>query len=110
MGTFLRRLSSNDWRVSEHWIHRDKMQYQEALFSLGNGYLGSRGFLEEAYEQAYPATYIAGVYDRSGAQSFVIVNVPNPLVMKVYVDGRKLSIREMEVVEHHRVLDMKRAM
>ena len=110
MGRFLRGLSSNDWRVSEHWIHRDKIQYQEALFTLGNGYLGSRGFLEEDYEQAYPATYIAGVYDRSGAQSFVIVNVPNPLGIKVYVDGRKLSIREMEVVEHHRVLDMRRAM
>jgi kojibiose phosphorylase len=109
MSKFLRRLSDRDWTIYEYEIDEDKMRYQEAIFTLGNGYLGSRGVLEEGYEEGYAGTYIAGIYDKSNAQSFVIVNVPNPLVTEIYVDGKKLSADGMKVIEHRRVLDMRRA-
>ncbi len=101
--------SNAEWIVSEDRIEREKMGVQEAILTLGNGYLGSRGVLEEGYAEGYAGTYLAGVYDNSGGQSFAIVNAPNPLAVEVYVDDKKLSADQMEVVEHRRWLDMKRA-
>ncbi len=109
MSRFQRGLSGEEWTISEYEIDKDKMRFQEAILTLGNGYLGSRGILEEGYEEGYAGTYIAGIYDKSGGQSFAIVNIPNPLLAEIYVDGKKLCMDEMEVVEHRRILDMKRA-
>ncbi len=102
-------LTDEEWTISEDRIDREQMRYQESLLTLGNGYLGSRGVLEEGYKEGYVGTYLAGIYDKSSAQSFVIVNVPNPLRTGIFVDGKKLSMDEMQVLEHRRVLDMKRA-
>jgi len=102
-------LSGDDWTVVEESLDRARTRFFESILSLGNGFLGSRAILEEGYEGGYAGTYLAGVYDKSGGQSFAIVNAPNPLVTEMYVGGRKLSADGMEVVEHRRVLDMKRA-
>ena len=109
MSGLLGPLSGDDWTVTEESLDRARMRFFEAILSLGNGFLGSRAILEERYEEGYAGTYLAGIYDKSGGQSFAIVNAPNPLVTEMYVDGRKLSADGMEVVEHRRVLDMKRA-
>jgi len=109
MNGLLELASDEGWTISEDQIDREQVRFQEAILTLGNGYLGSRGILEEGYEEAYAGTYLAGIYDQSGGQSFAIVNVPNPLVVEIYVDGKKLSADEMEVVEHRRILDMKKA-
>ena len=98
-----------EWLVVEDGIDRNEMRLRETLFTLGNGYVGSRGILEEGYEEACPGTYLAGVYDRAGAQPSEIVNAPNPICLEVRVDGKKLSLDNMEVIKHCRLLDMKRA-
>jgi Trehalose and maltose hydrolases (possible phosphorylases) len=98
-----------NWVVSEHCIDRENLRFQETIFTLGNGYLGARGILEEGYVEGYAGTYIAGVYDRDKGQSFELVNAPNPLSVEIYVNGKKLSMNDMEVIEHHRALDMRKA-
>jgi len=104
------KLSPNkNWTICESNIDRGKMRFQETIFTLGNGYLGSRGILEEGYKEGYAGTYIAGVYDRSKGKSFELVNVPNPFRVEVCVNGKKLSVDGMEIVEHRRILDMKNA-
>jgi kojibiose phosphorylase len=109
MSGLLGSLSGDDWTVIEESLDRARMRFFESILSLGNGFVGSRAILEEGYEEGYAGTYLAGVYDKSGGQSFAIVNAPNPLVTEMYVDGRKLTADGMEIVEHRRVLDMKRA-
>ena len=103
-------LSEDGWLITEDELDRGRMRFYESILTLGNGYLGSRSILEEGYDEAYAGTYLAGVYDKSGGQSFAIVNAPNPLGTEILVDGVKLSADDMEVVEHHRALDMKRAL
>ncbi len=106
---YLGSVSDEEWAICEDVFDRERMGFQEAILTLGNGYLGSRGILEEGYDEARAGTYLAGIYDKSGGQSFAIVNGPNPAAMEIYVDGKKLCADEMEVLEHHRILDMKRA-
>jgi len=99
----------DEWVILEEDIDEWKMRFLETIFTLGNGYLGSRGILEEGYEKGYAGTYIAGVYDQSDGQSLEIVNAPNPVSVEVFVNGRKLSKDHMEVAEHRRILDMQKA-
>lgn len=99
-------LSDEKWLIHEKGCpHRegDRQMVYETLFSLGNGYIGSRGILEELPEGCFPGTFIAGVFDKSEGQTVEIVNVPNPLDFKITVNGDKLSMNN-----HSRTLDMQK--
>ena len=102
MTELLGPLSGEGWIIAEESFDRSRMGFYESILTVGNGFLGSRAVLEEGYEESYAGTYLAGVYDKSGGQSFAIVNAPNPLLTEILVDGRKLSADEMEVLEHRR--------
>jgi len=98
------------WSVAEDGFDRERLRFWESIFTLGNGYVGMRGILEEGYREAHPCTYFAGVYDKAEHVSSEIVNAPNPLSLEFVVNGKKLSADEMEVVEHSRRLDLKRGL
>ncbi len=89
---------------------------REALCTLGNGYLGTRGAAPEAQpdEVHYPATYAAGVYNRLPTtvadhtlEDESIVNLPNwlPLTFRAE-DGCWLEAAEF--LEHRLELDLRR--
>ncbi|MBN1823371.1 MAG: glycoside hydrolase family 65 protein [Endomicrobiales bacterium] len=100
-------LSEEKWQIIERGWYPDLQQTHEAQFALGNGYLGSRAALEEIPQGASPGTYISGIYDNVGAQVTELVNVPNPIYIKITLDGEKLGVDTMDVVRHERMLDLK---
>jgi kojibiose phosphorylase len=106
---FLKLLSEKDWVIFEDKINEQKIRFQETLFTIGNGYLGLRGILEEGSRQNYAGTYIAGVYDHKEGQPAELVNAPNPIGVEINVDGKRLSPDNMAVIEHRRILDLKKA-
>ena len=98
------------WMMKEtHW-EKDLQSIREAQFALGNGYLGTRGILEEIPFDSLPGTYIAGIYDRIGSQVAELVNFPNPFVFKLTIDGEKLDISIMKILHHERILNMKKGL
>ena len=89
---------------------------REALCTLGNGYLATRGAAPEARADGvhYPATYAAGVYNRlpttiagQTLDDESIVNLPNwlPLTFRAE-DGSWLEAAEL--LEHRVELDLRR--
>ena len=48
------------WRVSEPEFIPDQQHYRETIFTQGNGYLGTRGTLEERYPFDQQATFVHG--------------------------------------------------
>ncbi|MEO3785815.1 glycosyl hydrolase family 65 protein [Actinocorallia sp. B10E7] len=91
---------------------------REALLTLGNGYLATRGAAPEASADGirYPATYVAGVYNRltSEVDGHVrsdesIVNVTNwlPVTFRPE-DGAWFTPDGYKVEHRHEVLDMQR--
>lgn len=101
-------LSPEDWLIEEVDFGLDEQHIQESLFTLGNGFIGSRGVLEELPERAMPGTFIAGVYDKSGAQVEEIVNLPTPIHFIIAAEGEKLDMRFMKFLHHRRYLDMQK--
>ncbi|RJQ53162.1 MAG: glycoside hydrolase family 65 protein [Actinobacteria bacterium] len=81
----------------------------ESLFTVGNGYAGTRGSLEEQAPGAEPATLVAGVYDRAGADDIdELVIMPDWLFTRIYIDGKRLDLNGGSILEHRRVLDMRK--
>jgi kojibiose phosphorylase len=102
-------LASKEWLIEEKLrdFSPQKQHTYESLFTLGNGYMGLRGIFEESPEGSMPGTYIAGVFDKSVAQVEELINLPNPLDIRIASEGEKLDIKSMKVLKHYRALDMK---
>ena len=106
-------LSDDEWLIRESgWApdmpDRHREGDRESILALGNGYLGIRGALEESPEGATPQTYVAGVFDKSTAETVEIVNLPNPFDFRIYADGAPVAVDRMDVVSHERTLDMRK--
>jgi alpha,alpha-trehalase len=90
---------------------------REALCTLGNGYLATRGAFPEATagDTDYPGTYVAGLYDRLTTdvagrpiENEDLVNIPNWLPLTFRIDGGGwFRLDEIEVLSHHVELDMR---
>jgi hypothetical protein len=65
-----------DWPLTETQFAPDQLNYKETVFTIGNGYLGTRGSLEEGYPGSNAATLINEVYD---GIRFSIRNSPTAL-------------------------------
>ncbi len=98
------------WCIKEDGFDRDIQNIRESQFSLGNGYLGTRGTLEEKPPGAQPGTYVTGIYDRMTSQVAELVNLPNPFFMKFILKGEKLGAASMDILQHERVLDMRQGL
>jgi trehalose/maltose hydrolase-like predicted phosphorylase len=96
----------------------DQQGQREALCTLGNGYLATRGALAECEADGtnYPGTYLAGVYNRLtdevAGQSVVnesLVNVPNWMVLRLRAEGSEwFSPMTCRVLSHRTELNMQR--
>ena len=82
---------------------------RETQFALGNGYMGTRGILQDMPEGVMPGLFLAGLYDKIGSQVDELVNWPNPINFMFTIEGQKLDVISMDVVEHKRALNMKKA-
>ncbi|MCK4518904.1 MAG: glycoside hydrolase family 65 protein, partial [Candidatus Omnitrophica bacterium] len=101
-------LTDNQWLIEKKSknFSSKRQQINESIFTIGNGYMGLRGILEEAPEGCVPGTFIAGVYDKSVAQVEELINLPNPLDFRVASDGEKLDVKRTQVLKHYRALNM----
>jgi len=105
------------WSISYKDYDLKKEKSREALLATGNGYMGTRGAMEEisACENNYPGTYIAGLYNRLTSkvgdrdiENEDFVNCPNwlPLTFKIE-NGNWFNPNEAEILDFHRILDFR---
>ncbi len=108
---------ADSWKLEYFDYDPTKERSREALLTVGNGYFGTRGAMEEAdaNEINYPGTYIAGVYNRlvtriSGKdiENEDFVNCPNWLPVRFKIeDGPWIDINKVEILNIRRTLDFK---
>lgn len=114
---FSKGLDEDQWSLSYFDYSREKEGTREALCTVGNGYFGTRGALEEsdANDTNYPGTYIAGTYNRleSEVAGRIIVNedfvnCPNwlPLTFRIGND-EWLDVNKIKIVSFTRRLDFR---
>ena len=109
----------NEWLWSYEGYDPADAGQREALCTLGNGYVATRGALAEssADDVNSPGTYLAGVFNRLTTEvagrdvvNESIVNAPNWLVLRARIDGGPwLTADNAEVLDHHLETDLRRA-
>ena len=111
------RFPVDPWHLTETTFDPDDLGRTETLFTVGNGYLGMRGNLEEGRPNAVHGTYVNGFHETwpiKHAESAyglaevgqTIVNVPDAKVIRIYVDDEPLLLSVADLVSYDRTLDM----
>lgn len=99
-----------------HWTIGDARkptrELAEALgnkFLLGNGFVGIRGTLDEYGQAEKTACIPTGLYDQQPGKWREPVNLPNPLLLQISINGRALHAVDTETERHVQRLDFRRA-
>lgn len=112
-------LRTDPWKLVYEGFDPAHEGHREALTTLGNGYVGTRGAAPErgAGGAHYPGTYLAGIYNRPAStvqgrevEDAYLVNAPNWLLLDVRVEqGEWWSRGGLRPVRERPELDMRRA-
>src|SRR5665647_3430775 len=111
-------LRADPWALVYEGFDPAHEGHREALITLGNGYMGTRGAAPESSADGvhYPGTYLAGVYNRltsnvhgRAMEDESLVNVPNWLVLDVRVgEAEWWSAGGLTTTQERRELDLRR--
>ncbi|WP_445632543.1 Beta-phosphoglucomutase [Nostoc sp. DSM 114161] len=99
-----------DWILTETQFDPDQLHSKETVFTIGNGYLGTRGSFEEGYPHALPATFIHGVYDDVPVMYTELVNCPDWLPLVAIVNGDRFRLDQGEILQYERKLNLRQGL
>ncbi|BAY99651.1 glycoside hydrolase family 65, central catalytic [Tolypothrix tenuis PCC 7101] len=98
---------ATDWNVIETVFDPTQLHHKETVFTISNGYLGTRGTFEEGYPGDSTATLINGLYDKVVISHTELVNCPSWLPLEVHVAGDRFSMDSGEILNYERRLDLR---
>ncbi|MFZ5880286.1 MAG: glycoside hydrolase family 65 protein [Chloroflexota bacterium] len=95
------------WIVSETSFDAKKQHHKETVFTIGNGYLSTRGSFEEGYPKDHRATFVHGVFDEAPIVFTELANSPDWLPLLVLLNGERFSLDTGTVESFERSLDLR---
>jgi trehalose/maltose hydrolase-like predicted phosphorylase len=98
------------WTLTEEAFVPEELHYKETIYTLGNGYLGTRGSFEEGYPGAWPATLIHGVYDDLPPSNTELANTPEWPSLSILVEGDRFGLDRGKLLSYRRRLEMRRGL
>ncbi len=108
------------WKITETGFEGKYSRVSESIFSLGNEYMGTRGFFDEVYSgDSLKGNYFNGVWEDKPITYFehfkglserccFMINAHNWIYTRIFVEGEELDLAKCEVTEFYRELDMKK--
>ena len=108
------------WQVIEEGFNPERSRVSESIFSIGNEYMGVRGYMEEGIScDSLLGSYFNGIYEYGTdehashykgivTQTHFMVNSVNWLYTRIYVDGVQLDLNKSLIKDFRRVLDFKK--
>jgi kojibiose phosphorylase len=97
------------WLLVEEGFQLAREHEVESLFTVANGYVGTRGSLAEGSALSRPATVVAGLFARAshpGALPELAV-LPDWTRMRGSIGGEALRLDAGQMLEHRRMLDLR---
>jgi len=109
---------TDPWKVAEEGFDKDYSEVSESIYSLGNEYMGVRGYFEEGYTgDSLTGSYFNGVYEAqdvtSGSYKGIIkktefiVNSVDWLYTRIILDDEQLDLNKCIIKDFKRELDLK---
>jgi trehalose/maltose hydrolase-like predicted phosphorylase len=97
----------DNWHIIETEFDPQALHHKETVFTIGNGYLGTRGTFEERYPGDCPVTLVHGVFDDTPLVHTELVNAPNWLPFVLLVNGEQFRMDRGTVLSYRRDLDLR---
>jgi len=120
----------DNWVITNTRHDAHTLAQHNSVFTISNGYLALKGNLQEDRDGHSPVTIINGVYDEldmfsliraskherpwldpeyfdTAGKSPAVANLPDPLFVRVFVDGRELSLSRGHVSAFRQELDLR---
>ena len=108
------------WSITYFDYDTKKERSREALLTVGNGYFGTRGAMEETVANAinYPGTYMAGMYNRLSTpiagrdiENEDFVNIPNWLPVTFRIDdGDWFDVNKTNIISIKRTIHFRQGL
>lgn len=107
------------WKIAEKGFDKNRSEVSEAIFALGNEYMGVRGYFEEGFSGAtLLGSYFNGIYENSPEENRVqykgivkrshfMVNAVDWLKTEIIIDGQRLDLNRVAVRDYYRELDLR---
>src|SRR5262249_41179365 len=96
-----------NWLVRETEFRRTTVHPQESVFTIGNGYISTRGAFEEGLLGDLPATLIHGVFDDAPIVETELANAPDWLPLVPIIGDERLQLDAGHLLSYERVLHLR---
>lgn len=108
------------WKITETGFNPERGRVSESIFSLGNEYMGTRGYFDEVYSgDSLKGSYFNGVWEEKPITYFehfkglserccFMINANNWIYTRIFANGEELDLAKCKVEDFYRELDMKR--
>lgn len=112
----------NEWEIIEEKFDINNNYRNETIFSLSNGYIGTRGTFEEGYDfdikTGLEGTFLNGFYESEKIKygefnygfpvvSQTMLNVQNGKNLKIKLDDEEFNMNEGSILKYNRVLKLR---
>ncbi len=94
------------WHIREDTFDPRKLHSRETIYTIGNGYFGTRGTFEEGFPRAAPGSLLFGVFDKIPIGKEELANAPDWLPIKLFVNGERFRLDSGKILGYQRTLDM----
>ncbi|EUJ46856.1 glycoside hydrolase family 65 protein [Listeria riparia] len=100
-----------NWLVTETRFNPESLGKVEAVFSLGNGYMGLRSATEERYSNEVRGNFIAGTFNKFLGDKEVteLPNAADVLEMSFTLNGETFQLTQGDILFYERTLNLKKA-
>lgn len=95
------------WKITENSFDPASQNHKETIFTIGNGYLSTRGAFEEGFPAESRATFIHGVFDDVPVSFTELANAPDWLPLTILLNGEKFSLTSGIILNFQRELDLR---
>src|SRR5919197_5317866 len=95
-----------NWLVRESEFLRTAVRPQESVFTIGNGYISTRGAFEEGLLGDLPATLIHGVFDDAPIVETELANAPDWLPFVPILGDEQVQLDVGRLLSYERVLNL----
>jgi kojibiose phosphorylase len=95
------------WRAAEAAFDPDRQHHHETIFTLGNGYLGTRATHEERFAGDWQGTFVHGIWDDVEIGVTELVNAPDWTALEVWINNQRFSMDTGTIEHYARHLDLR---
>ena len=95
------------WVICDNAFDPEKLHHKETIFTIGNGYLSTRGAFEEGYIGDGRATFVHGVFDYAPIVMTELANAPDWLPFNIYLNGERFSLETGNLKNFQQNLDLR---